>query len=59
MFYSLVFFCMTRFWYFGVGECTQFTCNCSDVNLVNREEKFVFPEVSTFSSLLRICIIKT
>ena len=38
MFYCLVFFHMTRFRYFSVGECPQFICFKpvlnSDVNLV-------------------------
>ena len=52
MFYRLVFFCMTRFQYFGVGECTQFTCNCSDVNLVNREANLYFLNLVPFHPYL-------
>ena len=46
----LVFFRMTRFRYFAVGEYPLFIC---DTNLVNREAK-----VGTFSSLLSSCIVK-
>ena len=58
MVYRLVFFRMTRFRYFTVGEYhPQFTCN-SDANLVNREVKFVFLQIAIVSSLLGFVMVK-
>ena len=38
---------MTRFRYFGVFECPQFTCH-TDVNLVNREANLCFLKLVFF-----------
>ena len=38
---------MTRFRYFGVFECPQFTCH-TDVNLVNREANLYFQKLVFF-----------
>ena len=61
MFYCLVFFHMTRFRYFSIGECPQFICFKpvlnSDVNLVKREANLYFLKlVLSQSCLLSFCI---
>ena len=57
MFYCLVLFCMTRFGYFGIDECPQFTCN-SDANLVNREANLYFLKLVLFRRFLASAWLK-
>ena len=58
MVYRLVFFRMTRFRYFTVGEYhLQFTCN-SDANLVNREENLYFFKLVLFCPYLASARLK-
>ena len=52
MVYRLVFFRLTRFRYFAVGEYhPQFTCN-SDANLVNKEANLYFFKLVLFRPYL-------
>ena len=58
MVYRLVFFRMTRFRYFAVGEYhPRFTCN-SDVNLVNREANLYFFKLVLFRPYLASAWLK-
>ena len=58
MVYRLVFFRLTRFRYFAVGEYQpQFTCN-SDANLVNSEANLYFFKLVLFRPYLASACLK-